>query len=230
MGEVFRARDARLGREVAVKILPANLLTDADRLRRFEQEAQAAAALNHPNILAVTEILLWRAGDSKAMPFLSMPSANVTAARFSPDERWVAYVSDESGRNEIYVVPFTVPQGNTAQGPARGKWQISTGGGTLPRWRRDGKEIFYFDEAGSRMMAATVNGLGNVFEVGSAQSLFPIRPSGGITVNSALQRIFYDVSHDGQRFLVNAEPPETSSGTPPVTVVMNWLAPSKRQP
>ena len=145
------------------------------------------------------------------------------AARFSPDGRWVSYVSDESGRNEVYVVPFAAPQAGAAPGPPRGKWQISTGGGTLPRWRRDGKEIFYFDEANSRMMAATVNGQGPAFDAGQAQALFPIRPSGGTAVNGLLQRIFYDVSRDGQRFLVNAEPAEAQSVSPPVTVVVNWL-------
>ena len=78
------------------------------------------------------------------------------------------------------------------------------------------------------MMAATVNGQGDAFEVGRAQALFPIRPSGGIMFTGPIQRMFYDVSRDGQRFLVNAEPPETQSIAPPVTVVVNWLPASQR--
>src|ERR1700691_4923329 len=65
MGEVFRARDTRLGREVALKILPESFSRDADRLRRFEQEARAVAALNHPNILSIHDI-----GEQNGMPFI----------------------------------------------------------------------------------------------------------------------------------------------------------------
>jgi Tol biopolymer transport system component len=170
-----------------------------------------------------SEVWVLGSGDSEAHAFLTMPNANETAARFSPDGRWVAYVSDESGRNEVYVVPFAAPQVGSAPVSPQGKWQVSTGGGTLPRWRRDGKEIFYFDETNSRMMAALVNGRDSAFEVGLAQVLFPIRPSGGITTGGPVQRIFYDVSRDGQRFLVNAEPGASATAAPPATVVVNWV-------
>ena len=109
--------------------------------------------------------------------------------QFSPDGRWVAYVSDESGRNEVYVAPFPGPGG---------KWQISTAGGTYPRWRRDGTEIFYVSPD-SKLMSAAVNGKGLSFEVGAVTPLFETHLVTG-------SRYAYDVSADGQRFLINTTP------------------------
>src|SRR5438309_4316078 len=98
-------------------------------------------------------------GDRKPQPFLQT-AFNEVYGRFSPDGHWVAYASNESGRFEIYVVPF----------PSRGgKWQVSTGGGLWPRWRHDGKELFYLTETTTTIMAATVNGSGPTFEVGAVQ-------------------------------------------------------------
>src|SRR3989449_11056669 len=82
-------------------------------------------------------------GDRKPFPFLQTQFGEYPA-RFSPDGRWIAYVSNESGRNEVYVAPFQGPGGSsTADGPGTpgGKWQVSAAGGDWPRWRRDGKEI-----------------------------------------------------------------------------------------
>jgi Tol biopolymer transport system component len=79
-------------------------------------------------------------GESKPMPFLNTKS-NESDGHFSPDMRWVAYVSDESGSNEIYVRGS--PQASGASSEAGGKWQVSVGGGMGPRWRRDGKELYY---------------------------------------------------------------------------------------
>ena len=112
-------------------------------------------------------------------------------------------MSAESGRAEVYVAPFPGP-GATVP--------VSTGGGTLPRWRHDGSEIFYV--AGNRLMAAPVSGQGATFEVGAARPLFEIRPRSGVGY-------FYDVSPDGQRFLVNTMPESTST---PITLVVNWPA------
>jgi eukaryotic-like serine/threonine-protein kinase len=168
-------------------------------------------------------------GSGPPVPLVDTPF-DETGAKFSPDMKWIAYRSDESGRNEVYVVPFVAAEGPSGSGPTagRGKWQVSTGGGSLPRWRRDGREIFYYDEANARMMAAAVTGQGTAFDVGAVQSLFQIRPASGLGAFARLQRIFYDVSHDGQRFLVNAEPPESQTAAQPATVVVNWLPAARK--
>ena len=147
-------------------------------------------------------------GDRKPSPFVNTQFGE-NFGQFSPDGRWVAYMSSESGRNEIYVAPFPGPGG---------KWQISTAGGELPRWRRDGAEIFYFAPDGG-LMAATVNGKGSSFEVGAVKPLFQARPVIG-------QRYPYAVSADGQRFLINTLPEQSASA--PITVVLHWIAGLKK--
>jgi Tol biopolymer transport system component len=126
-------------------------------------------------------------------------------AYFSPDGRWVAYGSSESGRSEIYVVP--------SDGSA-GRWRISRGEGALPRWRRDGREIYYL-EGMSRLMAAAVDGRNAAFQVGAVNELFSIDAS-------ATGARPYDVRPDGQSFLVNAR--QAGARQAPVTVVSNWTA------
>lgn len=116
----------------------------------------------------------------------------------------MAYESNESQRNEVYVIPFS------GQG---GKRQISTAGGDFPRWRRDGKEIFYAGLDG-KLMAAEVTLKAGTIEVGQIRPLgIPVPLGRGIT---------YDVSPDGQRFLVVSEPEHSAS--PPLTLVENWTA------
>jgi eukaryotic-like serine/threonine-protein kinase len=154
-------------------------------------------------------------GDRKPVPFLQT-RFNEGQGQFSPDGRWIAYVSNEAGPDQVYVAPF---QG---VGEARGgKWQVSTAGGTQPRWRGDGKEIFFVSPAPDNLvMAATVTPRDSGLEVGASQPLFAIRPSG-------TPRNSYQVSADGQRFLVNMGP--MSSATPtPITVVVNWTANLKK--
>ena len=148
-------------------------------------------------------------GDHKPIPFLKT-QFNQPIGQFSPDGKWVAYVSDESGRNEVYVAPFPGPGG---------KWQISTVGGTHPRWRRDGTEIFYL-ASDYKLMTAAVNGKGSSFEVGAVKSLFQTRSP--LFAN----RYSYDVSADGQRFLINTAPEQVASA--PITVVLNWTAGLKK--
>ena len=129
---------------------------------------------------------------------------NERFAKFSPDGHWVAYESDDSGRYEIYVAPF--------HGPG-GKRQISTGGGTFPRWRRDGKEIFYVGADGT-LVATQVSVKGVAVDVGETQSLhIPV-------ITSAFY--LYDVSADGQQFLVAA--PREQQSAAPLTLVQNWKA------
>ncbi len=124
-------------------------------------------------------------------------------ATFSPDGRWVAYASDESGRSEVYVQPFQRP-GETRR--------ISAAGGSLPRWRRDGRELFYIGPDG-QLMAVPMR-LGASLEPGTPAVLFTLAAN-------PVVRTHYDVSHDGQRFLVVS--PEPGAVSAP-TVVLNWTA------
>jgi Tol biopolymer transport system component len=139
-------------------------------------------------------------GDRKAFPFTKLPSFEA-GTQFSPDGRWVAYNSDESGQAEVYVAPFPGPGG---------KVRVSSAGGDNARWRRDGKEIFFLD--GNTLMAAAVTANGSRFGVGAVQRLFEVPMVGGHWP--------YDVSHDGQRFLVNTLESEVA----PLTIVVNWPA------
>ena len=100
-------------------------------------------------------------------------------------------------------------------------WRERRSGGNLPRWRHDGKEIFYL-APGNTLMAAAVNGQGSAFEVGAARPLFDIRPGGPALGAVAV----YDVSPDGQRFLVNTLVEEAAPK--PITLVVNWPALLKR--
>jgi serine/threonine protein kinase/Tol biopolymer transport system component len=147
-------------------------------------------------------------GDRKPFPF-QKTQFNGLLAQFSPDGRWVAYQSNESSRAEVYVVPFPGPGG---------KWQISSSGGSLPRWRHDGAEIFYLTPD-NKLMAAAVNGKGGSFQVGAVKPLFGTQAAPG-------GRNRYDVSPEGQRFLINTAPEQTSSS--PITIVLNWTAGLKK--
>ena len=143
-------------------------------------------------------------------PFLQLPFGE-RVPRFSPDGRYVAYVSEESGQFEVYVQPF--PEGGR-------KVTVSSNGGTRVRWSRDGKELFYVD--GQTLVAVSVSS-GSSFSVGSATRLFEhpgLEPPSNVAIYAP-----YDVSVDGQRFIL-AE--RVSAGGeapgPSIRVVMNWFA------
>jgi Tol biopolymer transport system component len=142
----------------------------------------------------------------KPFPWWDTPFRKVLA-KFSPDEHWVAYQSNESGRSEIYVAPFPGPGA---------KRQISTTGGIFPRWRADGKEIFYLSDG--TLMAAEVSIKSGGIEVGAIRSLH---------IPVTWPHYKYDASVDGQRFLV-ATPREQKSSAP-LTLVQNWTAMLKRK-
>ena len=140
-------------------------------------------------------------GGWEPRPFLQTPAVE-RVPRISPDGRYVAYMSDESGRDEIYVQPF--PEGGR-------RVTVSNNGGTAPRWSRDGQELFYVE--GSTLVAVSVSA-GETFSVEASQRLFE-HPNLAISFYS-----HYDVSEDGERFLI-AEPvgePEE----PQIRVVQNW--------
>jgi len=160
-----------------------------------------------------TKIDLWVLplfGDQKPIPWLQT-EANERLARFSPDGRWIAYVSDESGVNEIYVQSFPI---------AGGKWQVSTNGGYFPTWRHDGKELFYVS-SDKKMMVVEIKGEGANFERGVSKALFDVRIPSFNTPQSQ-----YGVTADGQKFIVAAPVGETTSI--PIDVVWNWTAALKR--
>ena len=220
MGEVYRARDPRLGRDVAIKVV-ASIGADAERLRRFEQEARAAAVRGHRdargrNAARASSTDLWvlpMTGERKPAPFLES-KFNETSGRFSPDGKWVAYISNESARPEPYVTSF--PQ-------AGGRWQISAAGGAQPRWRAEGTELSFRDLSTGGRAAAEVRSGASGFTVTKITPLFPVADVGA--------RSFFDVSPDGQKFLVNAIAQDTSEPrTLPMTVVTNWPAALKKEP
>jgi len=128
-----------------------------------------------------------------------------TQARISPDGQWVAYTNADSGRFEIIIQDFPT---------AAGRWQVSTTGGLQPKWRADGKELYYLTLDG-RLVAVPVT-LGALVEIGKPQVLFQSQTETvtGFTWHQ------YDVSTDGQRFLVNT----TEVTVTPVTVVYDWPA------
>jgi len=142
----------------------------------------------------------------KPVPFLQTQFLE-RHAQFSPDSRWMAYVSSESGRTEVYVQSF--PAGG-------GKWQVSTTGGVQPRWRRDGRELFYLTADG-KLMVVPVRA-GATFEAGTPALLFQTQLFGlGVATQYSQQ---YDVTADGQRFLLNVDLSEVTAA--PLTVVLNW--------
>ncbi|MBZ5718916.1 MAG: protein kinase [Acidobacteriia bacterium] len=153
--------------------------------------------------------LLDATAGTKLEPFLPQ-RLNTDDGQFSPDGKWVAYFSQESGRTEVFVTQFPGP---------RGKWQISSNGGLYPRWRRDGKAIFYW-AADHTLMEAEVETKDGELQVRKLTPLFkavmPVSPFGSPT---------YDVTPDGQRFIVITAP---STGEQPLTLVTNWAVRVKK--
>ena len=144
----------------------------------------------------------------RAIPVLQTP-ADEGEAQFSPDERWLAYVSNESARSEVYICRLDNP---------RARLQVSANGGVQPRWRRDGRELFYVGLDG-RLMSVAI-GAGSPPRLGTPVALFQTHINA--MTRDALQHFRFDVSLDGQRIITLASPePETAT---PWTVVINWTA------
>jgi Tol biopolymer transport system component len=144
-------------------------------------------------------------GDRRPYPFLDTTFVE-SQAQFSPDGRWMAYMSNESGQREVYVRPFPGPGD---------KWLLSTAGGGWPRWRRDGREILYVARDGS-LVAVSVDATGSSFVVGAARPLFEVRMRPIVRLDA----YSYDITADGQRFLINTFVEEAAP--PAITLVVNW--------
>jgi dipeptidyl aminopeptidase/acylaminoacyl peptidase len=133
-------------------------------------------------------------------------------AQISPDGKWVAYASDDSGNWEIYVTSFPA---------AAGKWQVSRGGGTEPRWRADGRQIFYIGPNG--MLTAVTANAESAFVTGTPTPLFQVRGRAPISNTDVFT---YDVAKDGKRFLVNRYvKPEH---VPPLTILLQTAGAATR--
>jgi len=148
------------------------------------------------------------APDSEGTPFVNSQFAEVRA-RFSPDGRWVAYQSNESGRAEIYVQPFPSPGG---------KWQISTEGGSEPQWHPDGTALYYV-APDTNMMRVDVQ-IGDTFEAGIPEPVFQV------SLSPVTQDSRYWIAPDGERILLLGS--LQGESTPPTTIVLNWAAEQTR--
>jgi Tol biopolymer transport system component len=138
-----------------------------------------------------------------------------SASALSPDGRWVAYLSNESGRAEVYVRPFVPPGATNLGPPGGGAQQVSTAGGIYPAWAPDGKEIYYLNPEAD-MMAAPIRVTGSVLEPGAPVKLFATRILGGGVDGSQGRQ--YDVAPDG-RFLITTVGDSTAL---PITLIQNW--------
>jgi serine/threonine protein kinase/Tol biopolymer transport system component len=161
------------------------------------------------NLLVRKDREMWAISmpDMKAKPYLQ-GKGTARNGQFSPDGKWVAYASNESGIWEVYVSPF--PEANS-------KWQVSRGGGEEPRWRSDGKELFYLS-ADRKLMAVEVRMSGS-FEARDPVGMFQTRSRQRISSQDVFT---YSVSGDGQRFLVNTIMDEPNA--PPLSIILNWEA------
>lgn len=161
----------------------------------------------------VTKADLWvlpLVGDAKPARVVATPFSEFGAS-FSPDGRWIAYTSDESGQAQVFVQSFPL---------AGGKWQISSTSGYYPRWRLDGKELFF--DSGGTLMAVDLTGAvpGGAFRAGVPQVLFQ-----GLL---NLPPHNYDITPDGRRFLI-VSTPTVLDGTAPIVVVLNWMTGLNKQ-
>jgi serine/threonine protein kinase len=156
--------------------------------------------------MGVTDLLIYSTEQKKAEPWLSSPFVE-KQPRFSPDGRWISYDSDESGRMEIYVRGFS---------PPGGKWRVSSDGGSASVWRQDGKELFYISPDAKVM--SVVIGEGTTFQSGTPVALFSI-PGEILNLGVVTQ---YDVTPDGQRFLMNLNTP--TQGQKTITLLSHWTA------
>src|SRR5205823_841463 len=136
-------------------------------------------------------------------------SSVIKNARFSPNGHWIAFASNESGKMEIYVVPYPL---------SSGKWQVSNGGGEEPVWRRDGKELFFISSSDGKLMATPVTATDH-FEAGAPVALFLTHRRQPISSQDVFS---YDVGKEGKQFLI-ADKSTKAEATPP-SIYLNWTS------
>jgi Tol biopolymer transport system component len=156
-------------------------------------------------------------GDHEIKPLLHQKEYVETQAKISPDGKWMAYVSNESGKSEVYVRPFPDVE--------KGRWQVSTNGGVSPLWAPGGRELYYFSEDDDPSATAVAVETGTAFSAGTPKKLFSRRPylAGGSTPGTP-----WDIHPDGKRFLLMKLPGSGGNeGTAPasrkINIVLNWF-------
>jgi Tol biopolymer transport system component len=187
--------------------IPTTISPDGRALIGFRNPTTSNAGPTAPTATPANEI--WEmplgggtSGEAKPTAFIRSQFTK-DAPQFSPDGKWVAYQADDSGRSEVYVVPYPGPGG---------KSQVSTDGGASPQWSRDGRELFY--RTGDRMMAVDVR-LGAAFQAGTPRMLFERNANA------------YDPAPDGKRFLLITQ--DTPGQSSEIRVVLNWVEELKRR-
>jgi len=170
-------------------------------------ERQVRIAENRISLLPV-------AGRDAALPLLEVKGANLDSGKVSPDGRWIAYRSDESGRNEIYISSFPRPTG---------KLQVSTAGGLTPQWRNDGKELYYL-ALDKMLVVVELKETGGSLQAVSTRPLFEMFQTMFLTAAGMGQ---YDATRDGKRFVVDSV--ITDESPAPLNLVQNWTAELKKK-
>jgi hypothetical protein len=211
MGEVYRARDTRLGRDVALKILPDAMRLDRESVARVEHEARALASLNHHGIAAIYGIEEDRIRDASEPVqalVLEFVAGNTLAERISPDGRWLAYESDASGRMEIYLCSY--PDVTKSCVP------VTTTGAGAPRWLpATGRQLFFVTLEGA-LMRVSVGLTGATVQFGTPTKVLDL--TGWNAYGS------YDIARDGRVVVIK------QALTPlEVNVVLNWNLELARQ-
>ena len=186
-------------------------LTTSDRIQAPSSWSPNGPLLSFIEFGPRPSIWVLPLSDRKEQPFLQT-TANLGTPQFSPDGRWMAYVSNESGRDEIYVQPYPGPGG---------KWQISTDGGNEPVWNRNERELFYRN--GDKMMAVEIATEPN-FSAGKPKALF----QGQQVSDTSVPLPEFDVSPDGQRFLMLKPVAQEQAAPTQINVVLNWTEELKR--
>jgi serine/threonine-protein kinase len=194
---------------------PTSISPDGSRLVFTEGTNTSAAA----GVVETDILMMTMDGKRPTEPLIHTKYREVNA-EISPNGRWIAYESNESGTMQVYVRPF--PNVDS------GHWQVSTGSvGSRPLWARSGRELFYLDDAANRLMVVPVQTGGQTFTAGNPVKVFDNR----MVSNGIAQRSF-DISPDGQRFLVikDATNDQSSTATPAsMVVVVNWLEELKQR-